>query len=958
MFSKRMIPVHFKIGISLLIILLSFSTGFSAAGKIIGTIVDQKTGNPLPGVNVVINNSNMGAATDSEGDYYILNVPPGSYVITATMIGYKQIIKTNVNVNMNHSTRVDFFMEETILEFGDAVTVVAERPLIELDKTSSRVIIESADIASRPVSNFSDLLTSIPGIDYNPSGELTVRMGTLDQVAFMIDGMRARNPLNSQPYFNINLMAIEELEIITGGFDAEYGEAQSGVFNIITRGGPDHYVGSVEFRWVPPGLYHWGTALYDYSSERYWENTHARHLQWWIDYPNMWVDPDGKYGNNPACSWTPEQAYQYYMDTHQPLTNYTEESGYQVEFAFGGPTFTDKLRFFVSGRYRTAPPITGNAYREMGNWIDGTYKLSYNLSGNKMLILSGYYNQDNTCHGMDYLSYEGEYGNKYAYFDFAGFPRYRRNGQTLKFVHNLSQNTYYELNLSRVASYESQSKFPADTADWTSSDIQRNYLRATDENGVAIPEAWDEIFGMHYIGYWYRKTDFDTDLTFNGKLVHQLNKRWQMRGGFGFSYYILDRYQEARAWTAIEENVYNPYEGNVWWSNKLEFEGLIMNLGLRYDFYNPNDKIYLDPYDPLDVLSAEQEGRDPNPETKPTYTFGQLSPRIGISHPITERSVMHFNYGHFFQRAPFGEYGEGGYTYSILTTYLITPEFGEKEPRSLGNRELRPRKTVAYELGIEQDFGPFLVDVTAYYKDRTNDIRTVTVVMYNDQQYKTSGNSDYADAKGVEFSIRRPLRGFWGGYLTYTWETGINGYSGDPYILYPEGATIHVSQDYNIGDYLSYMRPNLTANLTLATPPSFKALGGLLSDMQFSVDYYVSFPNDQISSDVYQGVVNITRPANKSANIRIRKNIQLIKGTGASVFVELQNAFNDKWHNVDIIEGDLDAVDKARYINSNLKTYPDRMRNNAPFFDFYKYNNLPRKITLGVAFNFNTNNGK
>ncbi|RKY50794.1 MAG: hypothetical protein DRP86_02980 [Candidatus Neomarinimicrobiota bacterium] len=958
MMCERMIPKSLQFVCMLLVTLFITATGYASNGKIVGHIVDKSTGDPLPGVNVVVNNTNMGAATDAEGDYYILNVPPGCYEVTASMIGYQQITKTDVNVNINHTTQIDFSMSETVLEYEDAVTVIAERPLIEVDKTSSRVIVESAEIASRPVSQMSDLMTSIPGIDYNPSGELTVRMGTLDQVAFMIDGMRARNPLNSQPYFNINLMAIEELEIITGGFDAEYGEAQSGVFNIITRGGPEYYTGTVEFRWIPPGKPHWGTALYDYSTDRYWENTHARHQQWWIDNPNMWVDPEGRYGTNPECTWTPEEAYQHYIATHQPLTDYTEQSGYQVEFALGGPTFTDKLRFFVSGRYRTEPPITGNAYRKMGEWIDGTYKLSYHLKGNKMLVLSGYYNQDFTCHGMEYLDFVGEYGNKYAYYDYAGYTESRRNGQTLKFVHNLRRDTYYELHLSRVSSYESQTEFPSDTSDWTSADIQRDYLRATDEEGIAIPNAWDEIVGMHYIGYWYRKEDFNTDFTFSGKLVSQLNKKWQMRSGFGLTYYHMDRYQEARAWEAVEDKVYNPFEGNVWWSNKLEFEGLIMNLGLRYDFYNPNDKIYLNPFDPLDVLTAEAEGREPDPETKPTYTFGQLSPRIGISHPITEKSVMHFNYGHFFQRAPFGEYGEGGSTYSILTTYLISPEFGEKEPRSLGNRELKPRKTVAYELGIEQDLGPVLVDVTAYYKDRTNDIRTVSVVMYNEQDYKTSGNSDYADAKGVEFSLRRPLRGFWGGYLTYTWETGINGYSGDPYIIYPDEVTIQVSQEYSVGDYLSYMRPNLSANFTIVTPPDFSYLGGLLSNIQFSIDYYVSFPHKQISSDVFQDAVNIVRPANKNANIRIRKGLNLFKGVGASLFVEMENAFNDKWHNVDIMEGDLKAEDRARYINSNLKTYAETLKNGAPFKDLYKYNNLPRKIIFGMAVNFNTKNGR
>jgi hypothetical protein len=154
------------------------------------------------------------------------------------------------------------------------------------------------------------------------------------------------------------------------------------------------------------------------------------------------------------------------------------------------------------------------------------------------------------------------------------------------------------------------------------------------------------------------------------------------------------------------------------------------------------------------------------------------------------------------------------------------------------------------------------------------------------------------------------------------------------------------------------MRPNLSANFTIVTPPDFSYLGGFLSNVQFSIDYYVSFPHKQISSDVFQDAVNIVRPPNKNANIRIRKDLDLFQGVGASLFVEMENAFNDKWHNVDIMEGDLKAEDRARYINSNLKTYPETLKNGAPFKDFYKYNNLPREIIFGMAVNFNTKNGR
>lgn len=944
--------------ISIIVILpiffLMVTKGYATtSGKIAGRVISASSNMPLPGANVIIEGTSIGAATDTDGDYYILNVSPGCYNIKVTMMGYRPVLKTEVNVSINHTTPVNFQLEETVIDVGESVTVIAHKPLVEVDKTSSRHVVESKEISVRPIAQLSDMLTSIPGIDYNAGGELTVRMGTLDEVSFLIDGMRARNPLNSQPYFNINLMAIQELEIITGGYDAEYGEAQSGVFNIITKEGTDHYMGSLEMRWTPPGLNHWGTAIYDYSSERYWENTHARHQQWWIDYPDMWVDFDGRKGNDPLCSMTPEEAYRNYMDTHRPLNDYTDRSGYQGEFAWGGPLMMDDLSFFISGRYRTAPPITGNSYRNMGSWIDGTAKLVYKIDSNKRLMFSSFYNVTNSCFGMEWMQLDGGYANKYAYNDYEGYPEQWRNGQTLKFVQNLSRNTFYELRLSRVFNYESQGFFPEeDTVDWNETDISKDLLRAYDSTGYNIINAYNNVYGLHTRGYFYQKEDFNTDWTVTGKITSQISKKWQMRGGLGFTYYIFDRYQEARSWETIEDQVYHPYEGNIWWSNKLEFEGLVMNLGLRLDFYNPNDVIYTDVYDPFDEIAASEEKRDPVPETRPTYTFGQLSPRIGISHPITEKSVLHFNYGHFFQRASFGEYGEGENTYSILSTYATDPEFGSKEPRNLGNRELRPRRTVSFELGIEQDFDFFVADINAFYKDKTDEVRSVTVIMANSEQYKTSGNSNYGDAKGVEISLRRPMRGYWGGYMTYTWSTGINGYSGDPYVIYPPGAIVQSRQEYAVGDFIEYMRPNITANLTMATPSDFSFFKNVFANIQFSMDYYISYPNVQISSDVYQGVVNIIRPANKQARIRIRKELSVKQGIRTALFVEVENAFNDKWHNVDLMEGDILPEDRIRYINSNLQIYPERTPNGSPFPDYAKYTNLPRKISFGIVINF------
>ncbi len=927
----------------------------ASGGKITGKIIEKGTGDPMPGVNVQLVGQSMGAATDVNGEYYILNIPPGTYEVKASIIGYKSITKTGVEVSVNHTTEIDFQMEETVLELNESVVVTAERPLVEKDLTSSRHYVTSKEIAVRPTTQLTEVLSTLPGIDVNANGELTVRRGSLDQVAFLIDGMRASNPLNYQPYTNVNLSSIQELEIITGAFNAEYGQAQSGVFNIVTKEGSNKFSGYAEMRYIPAHKPHWGTAFYDYSSPMYWENSHARHLQWWIDHPDQWVDLNGTAGNDPASQFSPEQAYAHYMNTHQPLNDYTNESGYQTEVSLGGPTPLKDLFFFVTGKYRNVPPVTGNSYRNRGTWLDGTAKLTFNLSSQMKFMASGFYGEENTNDGMEYMNsaFISSYGlaSKYAYYDFAGYPENSNNGQTLQFTHVLGQSTFYVLQFSRVFDYTSQSTFPGDAPGWDTGVPEHDILRGVDSLGNDIPGGNSDLIGLHTSGYYYRGQDKNTNYTLSGDITSQLSSRTQIKAGGDLEYYILNRFQEAKSNRAIENSIYHPYEGNVYAQTKLEFEGLVVNAGLRFDFYNPNDKKYLDPFDPFGIITAQRDSTAPNPQTEPTSTFSQLSPRIGISHPISENTVLHFSYGHFFQRANFGDYGEGSYVSGILNTYITDPETGTPTVFNLGNRDLKPRKTVEYELGIEHNISGIVFDVTAYYKDITQTVRTITVYTYDRGQYKTSGNGDYGDSKGVEISVRKPLTNYWGGYLNYTFTSGINGRSGDPTTIIPPGSDIQVGQTTFIGDQIVYDEPKLKFGLTFATPSDFEYLGGVFKDIQLSIDYQIYYPNKNIASDVFsEAGTQYERYADKNADIRIRKEVDL-GFIRPAFFVEVRNAFNDTWTNLDIVKS-ASPEDRVNFVNSGYSVFPSKQLDGSPFPDMLMYRNLPRQITFGVSFSY------
>ncbi len=197
-----------------LLVFLGSQAAFSqSGGKILGKVTDKYSGEPIPGVNVLVEGTTMGAASDLNGEFFILNIPPDVYSVKASNIGYKTLLMTGVRVNSNRTTELDFQMEETILELQETATIIADRPLVQKDGTSTRHFVTTTDIAVRPTSQLTSLLATLPGVDSDPSGQLTVRRGTISEVSFLIDGMRASNPLDFQPYTSVNLSSIQELGI-------------------------------------------------------------------------------------------------------------------------------------------------------------------------------------------------------------------------------------------------------------------------------------------------------------------------------------------------------------------------------------------------------------------------------------------------------------------------------------------------------------------------------------------------------------------------------------------------------------------------------------------------------------------------------------------------------------------------------------------------------------------------
>jgi hypothetical protein len=216
-------------------------------GKIAGNVVDKGSGEPLPGANVVIEGFNLGAQTDLSGDFFILNVPPGVYTVSAIYVGYNTQQVQDVQVKVDLTTKLIFDLDEAILE-SETVIVIADRPLIQKDATATAAVVTAQEIEAAPIESFSEIALTKAGVSVGPSGQLHFRGGRAGEVAYLVDGVNGTNAFNGQISIEVATNAIQEAAIILGSFNAEYGQAMSGVINVVTKEGGPTYEGRVSYQ--------------------------------------------------------------------------------------------------------------------------------------------------------------------------------------------------------------------------------------------------------------------------------------------------------------------------------------------------------------------------------------------------------------------------------------------------------------------------------------------------------------------------------------------------------------------------------------------------------------------------------------------------------------------------------------------------------------------------------------
>ncbi|MBC8181804.1 TonB-dependent receptor [candidate division KSB1 bacterium] len=686
-------------------------------GKIVGNISDETTNEPLVGANISIEGTTKGAATDLNGDYYIINIPPGSYTLRVQMMGYATKHITNIVVSVNRTTNVIAKLKETTIE-GEVVVVTANRISVKKDQTSSVRNVSSEQIEALPIENMADVVEMQAGV---VQGHF--RGGRLSEVSYLIDGMQVNDTYeNEGRAVDIEPEVVQDLEIITGTFNAEYGRAMSGIVNAVTKEGGNHFTGSAS------------------------------------------ANVGNYFTNNKAI----------FVGLKDNEFNRNQDYKFQIS----GPFLKDRISFITNLRYQDNKNYLNGLRRfnvsDLSDFSDDTFWYSEHTGDNKFVPMNSSNNislfskitsrfSDNAKLSFSY-KYNDDHWRQYSHiwkYNPDGMMDYYRKTAmySLYLNHLVFRNVFYEINLSYMDNYKGEYVF------------EDRY-----DDGYVHDEYSRSAGSGFYTGGQQKNNNQRTLKDLNAKfdLTWQMNKHHNLKTGFLYTLHDLNvnsvdirnkyigsalelvAYYDTLAHKVVypyyepvvypDSSIYSeiyrvkPVEFSAYIQDKMEFDEMVINLGVRFDYLDPQTNYPSQLRNPANQLSFPDnpEKMSAYPKADPKY---QISPRFGFSYQLGETALLHFSYGHFFQMPPlFALYQN--HSFLIEPTNYATTN---------GNAQIKAQKTVQYEIGLWQELMTGMsIDVALFYRDIYDLLSAKIISTFNQIRYGQFSNKDYGNAKGLE----------------------------------------------------------------------------------------------------------------------------------------------------------------------------------------------------------------
>jgi len=533
-----------------------------------------------------------------------------------------------------------------------------------------------------------------------------VRGGRANEIVYMVDGFYVKDPHSGGLAADVPSKGIQDLSVLTGTFNAEYGEAMSGVVNIVTKEGSVNYHGSASV----------GTDQFGIDE---------------LNNGTMRADADlsgpipflGKRGNFFLSG--------DYLDTD----TYLHEFKSHVHDADGNPITRVHRPLTFDKRQRYTGKVV---LRPLDNI---KLILGYNGSREKQRLYNDLFKEIPDHNGFDY--------NNSTLYNFT-------------MTHTLSEKMFYNFKVGYFK-YNYKHELYSDL-----DRIKRPILVSDAFGGTSNYEFYgtyfegvvdgDSVWATSDDDFWQDYTT--TEFSILGDITNQIHKNHLLKLGFEYKAYEIaedriDGVNEDGIGKHREETHYNykPLKFSTYIQDKMEFDRFIVNAGLRFDYLDAKAQYLPDLSNP-DANSLK--------DTKPKYRF---SPRIGFGHPLTENIRLHFAYGHFYQFPDFNMMYRRVNMNDPAGIINVTVGY---RPR-IGNPNLKPQTTIAYEFGTEIALSNEIVaDVTVFYKDIYDYIATEFFDV-DPRPYMAIVNLDYANSKGFEFSIKKRFSKHYSFGLNYTY---------------------------------------------------------------------------------------------------------------------------------------------------------------------------------------------
>lgn len=980
------------------------------SGKITGIISDSQTGEPLPGVNVILEGTFIGAATDLDGRYSILNIPPGIYTLRASMIGYADTRIENIQVKIDLTTAVDLQLEGTVLDIGETVTIIAERPLVQRDMTGSLVSVGAEEIAALPVQSVGDVLELQAGI-VRDGGNFHIRGGRSNEVTFWVDGVEVTDVYNGQSMgATVENNAIQELQVVSGTFNAEYGKAMSGIINIITKEGGSKYSGRFNI------------------------------------YAGDYLSNDDVYSVLTSIDTTthPETGEVLEVENiENPLDNLNLT--FNTDFSLSGPVpfMGDKVKFFVNGRY-----VSREGYLYGREWFTpegygGDSSLvamqkRYNYSGLAKItyrVLPGlkvnYQIMGDNSHNPHNYGYSSRF-RSYRYVP-DGLPQSNTNSMThmLTMTHTLSANTFYELRLATMSRKSEQYVYenPNKTPHWlvkVASDsalgidemvldpsISEEYtlfesLKLQDASYTWFVDPDNPEGYLHPdstiapISFSALKAGTVNNLSFrdydfwNAKLdfTSQIDSRHLLKTGFELKFHELklDDYTliakkigdediipftpQVPSVSSLSRDKYtrNPIEFAAYVQDKIELEQMIVNVGLRFDYFDANTTIPTDirdpdiyqpfkkeniyknweeptePMTPSELKEYEAGFEEYSPEERKAFMHKDvdpkmnISPRIGIAYPITDQGVIHFSYGHFF--------GMPGLQYLYNDSDYKLQQGGGN--RLLGNPNLEPEKTVHYEIGLQQQLNDEIgINVTLFYKDTRGWIGVTPLIQTERPSiaYSKYRNEDYSNVYGLTFELKTRFSQSFAANAYYTYQLAEGTYS-NPDDAYDNVYNSNAPEEPR----LALVPMNWDQRHTLNSFVTYHNDGWVVSitgKYQTGQPYTPTVSKSEVvGSSSYIGWTtnSQTKPSTSSVDVRILKNVK-VGSFNFKFYTQIYNLFDQRGQ-LDVYS-ETGSADYSADLRTDYPGYsPDRIGTYNGNLRRPEWYQAPREIQFGLSIDF------